>query len=183
MLPRDAGIAMKAGVVWYDEAVPTAAGSSPGCTPTQTVAVQLVGEIKSPNFWRRQTARRLLAEREPTGVAAPLKKVLREAPQPYAVLGAMYTLHALGQLNADDVLAVLNQKDAGVRVHGLRLSERWLRQDERLLDRLLTWDGHGKPEELLQLALSLGETGDPGTVPALATLAREHGQQPALSLF
>ncbi len=159
----------------------------------------LAGEVASPHFWRRETARRLLVERGDRGVAPLLSGLARGGEAPpglgeggagadrreerersaglgaVAVLNALYTLDGLGALSSDDVLAALGHPVYGVRQHGVRLAERWLDKDAEVFERVLGLVHDPDPSVGVQLALSLGESRSPQALAALATLARLRG--------
>lgn len=135
----------------------------------------LVKEIASPHFWRRETARRLLVERKEKGAAPGLERLAREAAQPVTTLTALHTMEALGLLSTESTALALRHPSQGVRLHGLRFAERWLNAAPTLLTQVVAFAEERDPSLLLQLALTLGECKDPRVVPALARLAREHG--------
>src|SRR5690606_24962500 len=85
----------------------------------------LVAALGAPNGWRRDTAQRLLVERDRKDLAPALKQVLRDG-EPLARLHALWTLDALGRLEDADVRAALVDVSAGVRENALRVAERRL---------------------------------------------------------
>ena len=123
-------------------------------------AGQLAAEVGSPQFWRRDTARRLLVERQLKEAAPLLARLARESAGPVAVLNALHTLDGLGVLGPRDVVSALGHPDPSVRRQALRFAERWLDADPRMLDRVLALAADRAPMVRLQLALSLGESGD-----------------------
>jgi len=135
----------------------------------------LAKETGSPHFWRRQTARRLLVERNEHRAAPALAQLVREARETSTVLNALYTLDALGDLKSDDASAALKHSDAAVRRHGLRFVERWLDTQPALLESVLSLANNQDAPLLLQTALTLGESTNARALPALAALARSHG--------
>ena len=141
-------------------------------------AGQLAAEVGSPRFWRRETARRLLVERQLKEAAPLLARLAREPAEPVAVLNALHTLDGLGGLGPGDVESALGHPDPGVRRQALRFAERWLDADPRMLDRVLALAADTAPMVRLQLALSLGESGDARVLSSLVHLARSHGDDP-----
>ncbi|XOV70616.1 MAG: PVC-type heme-binding CxxCH protein [Verrucomicrobiota bacterium] len=79
--------------------------------------------LENDNGWVRDTAQRLLVSSHAEGQSAVLKTMLRTAVQPKARLHAMWTLHGLGHLSVDDLLAILKDPHEGVRENALQLSE------------------------------------------------------------
>jgi putative membrane-bound dehydrogenase-like protein len=86
---------------------------------------ELVALLEHPNGWHRDTAARLLYQRQDRRAVALLLKLAAAARSP---LGRMHALYALGGLKALDVAAVLHglhDPDSSVREHALRLAERF----------------------------------------------------------
>ncbi|HAB15403.1 MAG TPA: dehydrogenase [Verrucomicrobiales bacterium] len=81
---------------------------------------ELVALLSHPNIWHRQTAVRLLAERnEPSAV--PLLQVELEKTSVHPALEALWALHQLGALNADLAGRALLHPVAAVRGWTVRL--------------------------------------------------------------
>lgn len=148
---------------------------SPPADMSRLDTAQLARETVSPRFWRRETARRLLEERGDKSAVLALRRLLRESQDPSAALSALRALDGLGALEPADVAAALKHRGYGVRVHTLRLAERWLGSQPALLDDVLALAQDADASVQLQLALTLGESGDARVPAALAGLAREHG--------
>jgi hypothetical protein len=119
---------------------------------------QLVAELDGDNYWRRRTAQRLLVERQDKSVADDLSRLVREAKRPQTVLAALYALDGLGSLDDDDILVALDHTTPAVRVHGLRLGERFVDSRVDVLGRTLALIDGESPEVRLQAALSIGES-------------------------
>jgi len=135
---------------------------------------ELVALLDHSSGWWRLTAQRLLVERQDTA-AAPLLKDLLHGGSPRGRLHALYTLEALGALDAAMVTAALGDSEPGVREHALRLAEKF----PELAQKATAMVSDPAPRVRLQLALSLGQFAagpDQGkVVDALASLASEHG--------
>src|SRR5262249_4342940 len=81
------------------------------------------------------------------------------------------------QLGAADVFDALGDENDGVRTHALRLADRWLDQEPRLLDRIAGLIDDPHPGVRLQVALTLGESRQPRAVDTLARLAAKSGDE------
>jgi putative membrane-bound dehydrogenase-like protein len=138
---------------------------------------ELTREVGSPHFWRRETARRLLVERQVKEAAPLLARLAREAREPAAVLNALSTLDGLGALEAPHAEAALAHDDPAVRRQALRLLERWL-DEPGILDKVLGREADPEPLVRLQLALSLGESRQARAGEALVRIARTRGDEP-----
>ncbi len=86
----------------------------------------LVGELAHPNGWRRDTAARLIYERQDRKAVKPLRQLLADSSFPQGRLHALYALDGLSSLEADDVLCGLADEHPRVREHAIRLAERFL---------------------------------------------------------
>ena len=138
---------------------------------------QLVQATGHANAWWRRTAQRVLIERgDPTAVAALRAQALRGRTMP-ARLHALYTLDGLGALTSTEVVKALGDSSYAVRMHGLRLADRWLKTREDVLVTVLSMSGDTDPKVRLQLAMSLGETSDPRAFDTLLELARTRGDE------
>lgn len=142
---------------------------------SRLTAEQLVQELASSNYWRRQTAKRLLIERKQNEVAPQIADLVQSSQQPATVIGALYTLEALGKLDPGSILKALASTDAGVRIHSLRLSEPWLDSNSKVLERVLAMTDDPDDAVALQLALTLGESRNPAALQKLSEIARRRG--------
>src|SRR5881397_1348055 len=84
---------------------------------------ELVATLENPNFWWRETAQRLLFERQDLSAGPELRKMVRSGKTPQARLHALWTLAGLNSLSDEDVLAGLEDEAAGVRENALKLAE------------------------------------------------------------
>jgi putative membrane-bound dehydrogenase-like protein len=138
--------------------------------------VELVELLDHPNGWHRETAARLLHERQPEGLQRRLEQVATQGKQPSGRMRAMYMLDSLRMLTPAVVLSALSDQQPHVRRHAVRLSEPFLNADPRLLQQVVAL---AADEDLLvryQLAFSLGECAGESRTAALAQLARRDGQ-------
>lgn len=136
----------------------------------------LVTEVGSPHYWRRQTARRLLLERRDPATATSALTGLTERPETAVALNAVYTLDGLGRWSDTDTLRLLAHTNPVVRRESMRLAGRGVSTNSALRERLrVAAERETDPALLLQAALSLGGSADPGVLPVLARLARGHG--------
>ena len=142
---------------------------------SQLTPEQLVDELASANFWRRQTARRLLTERQQTDMAQKIAQLVQSDSPTATVMSALYSLEALGKLDPPIIQTALASPDPGIRIHGLRLSEPWLDREPVLLEQVLAMTTDSDDSVVLQLALTLGESRNPHAFEKLAELARQRG--------
>lgn len=146
----------------------------------QATTAELVSLLEHPNGWHRDTASRLLYQRQDRAAVDPLKKLIRESGSPLGRLHALYALFGtkawFGAL-ADPALKDTNPR---VREHALRLSEPSFPNFLHLSQFVkMTAD----PDERVryQLAFSLWDDDAPpdiGIPEALARLSVRHGGDP-----
>jgi putative membrane-bound dehydrogenase-like protein len=126
--------------------------------PSSKPAPLTVADLAHPNAWRRDTAQRLIVERQDKGAVDALRAHLK-GPSPLARLHALWTLDGLGVLAADEVRGALKDPEAGLREHALRLAERLCPEAVAVLA------ADPDPRVRFQCALSVG-----GDVAALAAI-------------
>lgn len=155
------------------------APKAPSAAMAKLNAMQLAAELASPHYWRRQTARRLLLERNAKSAVPQVTKLLGTASVTETALGALYTLEGLDALGETDFRAALAHPSPDVRRHALRLADRRFSDAGRFVEQTLLEKGpevYGTDARLLlQVALSLGESKDARVPETLASLARQHG--------
>ncbi|MCE9527297.1 MAG: c-type cytochrome [Planctomycetales bacterium] len=142
---------------------------------------QLVALLEDPNGWHRDTAARLIYQRQDQKAVLPLVKLATKSASPLGRIHALYALAGLNELEAEMVFANLENENAHVRQHAVRLAERFI-IDSPEIRKLLT-EKLPKDDSLqvrYQLALSLGEF--PAAIAtrnvALAELAVKDGADP-----
>ncbi len=94
----------------------------------------LVALLEHPSGWRRDTASRLLYQRQDRSAAIPLRQLAARSRSPLGRTHGLYALAGLGVLAPDDVLAALSDIEPRVREHALRLAESFCKDDQRLQD-------------------------------------------------
>lgn len=132
---------------------------------------QLVALLEHPNVWQRQTAHRLLYERQDPAAERPLRVLAAESKVPLARLHALYSLAGIGKLSDADLAGALGDSSPGVREHAVRLAERRLGNPE-ILQKVAKLAGDPEIRVRFQAAFSLGEVVDPRASDALAEIAR-----------
>jgi putative membrane-bound dehydrogenase-like protein len=150
---------------------PAALGGLPGHAPIQ----ELVGMLGHRNAWRRETAQRLIVERQASEAIPLLRGLLVDSADPRARLHALWTLDGLSALTGSDVERALRDGEAGVRENGLRLAEDRL-SSRTLTEAVLALAADPDPRVRFRAALALGGVADPRAVAALAGIARVDGE-------
>ncbi len=145
---------------------------------------ELVRLLAHPNGWHRDTAQRLLYERQDPS-AVPLLESAVSGPQPLARLHALGLLEGLKTLRSEVLGAALGDADAQVRERALRLIARHSAQDAaatQLREKIGSLADDPSPRVRFQLALTLSallaKSDAPSLGETLVRLARKDHAHP-----
>ena len=133
---------------------------------------ELVAAVDGPNGWTRDTAARLLFERQDKTAVKPLELLSASAKLPQARMQTLYALAGLNSLTPEVLIARLADEHPGVREHAVRLSERMANRHPALRARLISLVADPDLRVRYQLAFSLGELTDATRASALATILK-----------
>ena len=142
---------------------------------------ELVALLGHPNGWHRDTASRLLCQRQDPAALPTLRRLLTTSPGQLARLHALGVLAALGGLEDPELLAAMTDQSPEVRIHALRYSEPRLRAGSTEVRRAaLALAEDPELSVRFQAALSLGELPDRSRIDGLARIAagRRDGSAP-----
>lgn len=143
-------------------------------------AVELVAELESPNSWNRETAQRLIWERQDQSAVEPLRTLVQTSAAPLGRMHALYCLSGLNALTPEILLVGLNDSHPGVREHAVKLSDGFVNAAPALTEKLLSMTGDDAYRVRWQLAFTLGEIKSPAAADGLAQLARRDIDDPDL---
>ena len=149
-------------------------------TPKLSAATidELVGLLEHPNGWHRDTAHRLIFERQDKAAIEPLRRLLRESKDARGRLLALYSLKGLDALEDDDLSVALGDELDRVREHGVLLAEPRLNTSSPLHEAIVGLADDPSPRVRFQLAFTLGEARGDDVATALATIARRDAGDP-----
>ena len=148
-------------------------------------STELVDALSDPNKWVRQTARRLLAERNDTSVL-PRLKTLAAGEEAQTALEALWTIHLLGGFEEPFALRELDHADEFVRLWTVRLLGDSRKVSARLQPRLVEMARYDKsPHVRGQLASSAKRLPANNALPIVAELLRrdEDAKDPHIPLL
>ena len=83
----------------------------------------LAGLLSHPNAWHRETAARLIYERQDAKAVPHLRKIAIHSDSPVGRMHAMYALHGLNALDVNTLSQNLNHSNAQLRSHSIKLCE------------------------------------------------------------
>jgi putative membrane-bound dehydrogenase-like protein len=144
----------------------------------QASTQELVELLEHPNGWHRDTAHRLLFERQDAAALPALRRLLLEAKDPRGRLHALYTLDGLGALDGDAVRKGLVDPSASVREHAVVLAETRLDGDQDLRAEVVRMADDPSLRVRFQVAFTLGGLSGADVIESLATIARRDGADP-----
>jgi putative membrane-bound dehydrogenase-like protein len=125
---------------------------------TKATTEELVKHLDHPNYWWRITAQRLLIERKDRAAFPLLVKLAKEAKLPEGRVHALCALDGLDSLHRELVELALQDDDARVRAHAVRLLEPWLAAKDEFGDQAVRKLCEDPALEVrFQVALSIGE--------------------------
>jgi len=157
----------------------------------KATTAELVATLEHKNAWHRETALRLLFERQDKSAVKYLENLLAKAAfqkrlgiaeTRQVALGRMHALYALDGLSAlqpAHLLIALDDEDAAVREHAVKLSEKFKEfSDDKLGSKLRQLSNDPDALVRYQLAFTLGEFNRPDKVEALVAIARRDYADP-----
>lgn len=137
----------------------------------------LVQTLAHSNGWHRDTAARLLYERQDKAAVPVLVQRLREFKEPLATIHRLHALEGLQSLTPEAVILALDNPDEHVREHAILAAEKLLSAgsaNDALWTRLASLVNDPSPRVRFQLGLTLGEGLHEGAVKALASLPTDN---------
>jgi putative membrane-bound dehydrogenase-like protein len=138
----------------------------------------LVALLEHRNGWHRDTASRLLYQRQDRSAIVPLRQLAAGSKRPIARVHALSALAGLGAIEPDDILSALGDPEPRVREHALRLAEPFCRDAEPIQSRMLRMVDDPDPMVRYQLAFSIGALPAPRATSPLIALAARDGADP-----
>ncbi|HEY2839364.1 MAG TPA: PVC-type heme-binding CxxCH protein [Pirellulales bacterium] len=124
----------------------------------KATTAELVATLANTNGWHRDTAARLLYERQDKAATPAIVKLAKEATLPEGRMHALYALAGMNALSPDVLLAALFDHHPGVRRHAVRLSEGLAKESAPIRQRWFDLAViESDAESRYQLLFSLGE--------------------------
>ncbi|HSZ60095.1 MAG TPA: PVC-type heme-binding CxxCH protein [Tepidisphaeraceae bacterium] len=140
---------------------------------SKATTAELVALLDHPNGWQRDTAARLLFERQDSAAVPLLEKFLSESKTAIGRVRAICALEGQGALKPSHVLTAVGDPDPRVRQRGVLLSERLLGSADcpaELWIKLIELADDPEISVRYQLAFSLGESHNPARIEPLSRI-------------
>ncbi|MBC8353829.1 MAG: c-type cytochrome [Planctomycetes bacterium] len=135
-------------------------------------ALDLVALLEHSNGWHRETAARLLYQRQDPQAAIPLKQLAVNSKIPQARMLALYALETQESLDSQTLQSALGDPHARVREHAVRLAESKVQSSPVLREALFAKVTDPDVGVRYQLAFTLGSVRDPRRNALLVDLVR-----------
>ncbi len=132
---------------------------------------ELLAALESPHGWWRDTASRLIYERQDKSLVPSLERLVGKSHRAEARLHALWSLHGLNSLKIATLLTALNDVHPGVRENAVRLAEPHLNSSAELRAKVLELATDSDARVRFQVAFTLGEVSGPEAVKTLVSLA------------
>ena len=157
-------------LVYSPEQAPARKRTKPGGSSV----AELVTHLADPDAWWRETAQRLLFERQDRSAIPLLRAMVRKPPNALGRMHAIWTLDLLSSLDAGSIEIGLADPEPRVREATIRLAEARVARDPHLLDKALALADDPDSMVRFQLAFSLGGLkNDARVLNALQLIARK----------
>ena len=141
-------------------------------------SAELVQQLANPNGWHRQTAHRLLLERQDRAAIPNLKSMAANPNAPEGRVHALWLLRSLAALNAPLILTALKDSDPRIREQALRLAEAEFNRAKPLADAAIQSANDANARVQFQAALSLGQLKENRSFDALLQIAHARSSDP-----
>ncbi|MFC4312814.1 c-type cytochrome [Steroidobacter flavus] len=159
--------------------VPENVSRRPVPTLAKATPAQLVSALDHEDAWVRETAQRLLVERQDSSTVSALRRLVTTSSRPATRVHALWSLDGIGAIDWPTATVALRDAEPRVAATAVRVSEKFLTTDpERTIAALLERARWNEPAIVRQVALSIGKAQGKHADPALLELARQAGAQP-----
>ncbi|NNG09566.1 MAG: c-type cytochrome, partial [Arenibacter sp.] len=154
---------------------------------------ELVEYLGHPNGWYRNTAQKLIILKGDMGVVPKLKEIAMDnesfwtdnfGDKDYALqrVHALWTLEGLGVVDRNLILEKLNDQDYRVRITAIRLSEEFLKEDDKgIIKALALLQNDVDINVVKQLALSLGHSQSMEAKELSAAIEEQYGDNEVIT--
>ena len=137
---------------------------------------QLIGRLRSPNVYFRETAQRLLAERDTPEIEAKLEKVvLDEHESRKTRMQALWTRISCGPLETDFEQKLLDHKDPGFRAWAVRAAGNAGKVDDAVRAKIVGLAHDPAPRVRLQTAVAARKIAGVDAIPTLLDVLNHSG--------
>jgi putative membrane-bound dehydrogenase-like protein len=134
---------------------------------------ELVKQLENPNSWWRETAHRLIFERQDKNAVPYLKDLIKSSHSDVGRLHAMWSLKGLDSLEESDLLIVLKDSSEHVRRQAVFIAETKINQSQQLWESVKNLVHDDSDLVRFQVALTLGQNKKNEAVEPLAEILKK----------
>ena len=146
---------------------------------SRATPAQLVTTLSHPNGWWRDTAQRLLVERDGIKVVPELKALAASTAPARTRVKALWILDGIDRIDSATVTAALTDASRDVRASAVRLAERWLGEvGNPMQDAVVKLIDDPDWQVREQVAASVGALPAGQKETAIASLLQKHADDP-----
>ncbi|QDU94598.1 PVC-type heme-binding CxxCH protein [Lignipirellula cremea] len=145
---------------------------------SQAATAELVALLAHPNAWQRETAARLLLQRQDPAAVPALLELAQSHDEPLARFHALWALEGQQALTDEALAAALEDASPRVQRQALLIAERRLENTPALRDKVLSLAAGKDPVVRFQAALSGGPLASDSQLPVLLKAASLSGDDP-----
>lgn len=149
---------------------------SPRLSQADTAA--LASALDRPDGWWRETAQRLIYERQDKALVDPLKKLVSEGKLAATRVAALWSLKGLDALDEPTLWLALRDDSELVRAAAVKLSEPLLNTSAETEARVTSLSDDPSLRARFQVALTLGELREDRSSPVLAKMMLRDAHDP-----
>jgi putative membrane-bound dehydrogenase-like protein len=131
---------------------------------------ELIALLEHPVGWWRDTAQRLLVERQDAAAVESLRRMAEHSTIPLGRLHALWTLEGFDAIDERVLLAAMRDHNPGVRQHAIRFAEENTLGSTALAEAVLRAASDADDAVRFQVALTLGSLDDPQAAEAIIHL-------------
>lgn len=140
---------------------------------------ELVSNLEHPNGWWRDTAQRLLVERQADAVVPELRQLVEQGEKDYSRLHALWTLDGLNKIDDQSLESALSDPSAHLRAAGIRIAESAFDDSDSAYKKaVMSLIDDSTSVVRRQLAASIGQFPPADRNEALLEILNHHGEDP-----
>ncbi|MAT15760.1 MAG: hypothetical protein CMJ46_10895 [Planctomyces sp.] len=145
----------------------------PGISASSLETNELVARLEHPVSWQRETAQRLLVERQQRNAALLLRELINRSTNPLARAHALWTLNGIHARSEEDVTRALDDVSPQVQTQALQLAVPFLPQSRILTSKIASLVNESAAELQFPLSMVLARLNPEEARPLLVKLLHE----------
>ncbi|MDQ2075148.1 PVC-type heme-binding CxxCH protein [Marinimicrobium sp. ABcell2] len=142
---------------------------------------QLVPYLGHANGWHRDTARRLIVQRNDKSVADEITDLVNSSKDSRVQINALWTLEGLNAVNSKSIKAGLSSPHTKVQISAIELLTRLPENEQKTFASILMRLATSDYEVALQVALNAGDLMIDDKMELLEAVLREYGDKPLIN--